>query len=253
MMKKLLVTLLFLAYCIPAHADTTTGLVGWWKLDEGTGTNAGDSSGQGNNGTLSGSTLPSWVPGKIGPYALSFDGSSSYVSLGTKTIGYTNLTVAAWVKITGSTCVDGDYNGIVSKNGYNDFIICYQCGGSGEGTTGQFGGYEGPSGPSVFSNVLINDGNWHHVVLTSDGAYENSYVDGQFQNKEARSGNVPDTSAAITIGVYSYLWQYFPGFIDDVRIYNRALSEQDVLELYNQGLGGHQINNAVINNAVINQ
>src|SRR5450830_343970 len=54
------------------------GLVGYWSFNEGTSTKATDFSGHGNNGTLSGSTLPTWVAGKLGG-ALSFDGTS-YIS-----------------------------------------------------------------------------------------------------------------------------------------------------------------------------
>jgi len=56
------------------------GLVGYWKFDDGTGMQATDFSGNGNRGTLSGSTLPTWTSGKKGE-ALSFDGSTSYVDI----------------------------------------------------------------------------------------------------------------------------------------------------------------------------
>src|ERR1019366_5109600 len=59
--------------------NTTTGLVGWWKLDDGSGTSAADSSGTGNTGTLTNG--PAWTTGGMNNGALSFNGTNSYVSI----------------------------------------------------------------------------------------------------------------------------------------------------------------------------
>src|SRR5208337_5675022 len=72
------------------------GLVGWWRFDEGSGTIAGDSSGNGNNGTIYGAT---WVTGKYGD-ALSFDGASNYVSIPYNPIfnfGTGSFSVGVWI------------------------------------------------------------------------------------------------------------------------------------------------------------
>ena len=80
----LLTVLLFGGFFFQFHtasADITTGLVGYWTFDEGSGTTAVDSSGNGNTGTLNGSmTGNDWVPGKYGS-SLDFDGSDDYINV----------------------------------------------------------------------------------------------------------------------------------------------------------------------------
>lgn len=81
------------------HLQAQTGPVGWWKLDEGTGTTTADSSGSGNNGTLVNS--PAWVSGRVGPGALSFGGTTSYVNVtnsgNLNNLYQTGMTVTAWI------------------------------------------------------------------------------------------------------------------------------------------------------------
>lgn len=93
------------------------GLVGYWSFNEGTSTIAHDYSGHGNNGTLEGSTLPQWVPGKFGD-ALSFDGSTSYVDLGNNSAIKVPLpiTVSAWVKLSNLATY---YNVLATDGGPN--------------------------------------------------------------------------------------------------------------------------------------
>jgi len=100
-MRKLIIFILFLTSSSVANADISTGLVGWWKFDEGSGSSAFDSSGNGNAGTLVGS--PGYGAGKIGQDALSFNGSSQYVSVGN--VGNIQ-TISYWVK-AGSTTTNG--------------------------------------------------------------------------------------------------------------------------------------------------
>src|SRR5665213_2140916 len=102
-MKKLLLLILPILFALPnfAHADITTGLVGWWKFDEGSGSTAIDSSGNGFNGTER--TSPTYVVGKIGPYALSLNGTNQNVTTSYVQTGITQYTIAAWVKMTASS------------------------------------------------------------------------------------------------------------------------------------------------------
>jgi hypothetical protein len=78
------------------------GLVGWWRFDEGSGSVATDSSGNGNKGTINGA---SWATGKYGD-ALSFDGASNYVSMSHNSVlsfGTGNFSAGAWIKTTDTT------------------------------------------------------------------------------------------------------------------------------------------------------
>ena len=78
-MKWIVLAMFLICFCPSfVRADIVSGLVGWWKFDEGSGTSAYDSSGSGNTGTLGNS--PTWGGGKIGPYALSFNGANQSVT-----------------------------------------------------------------------------------------------------------------------------------------------------------------------------
>src|SRR3990167_8862308 len=82
---------------IAIAAAPTSGLVGYWNFDEGSGATVADSSGNGNNGTLSGG--PTWVTGKVGSGALSFDGTNDYINIPSSAL-YDfagDFTVSAWV------------------------------------------------------------------------------------------------------------------------------------------------------------
>ncbi|MDE2038180.1 MAG: hypothetical protein KGI69_03105, partial [Patescibacteria group bacterium] len=88
------------AYAPQAHADITTGLVGYWKLDEGSGTTATDTSSTGDNGTINNGAT--YVTGKIGPYALQVASSSNqYVNVpDNAALNPSAITVSAWVDLT---------------------------------------------------------------------------------------------------------------------------------------------------------
>src|SRR5262249_44391850 len=96
--RFLLIVFLLVFFSVPVYADITTGLVGWWKLTDGAGTSAADSSGGGHTGTLVNS--PSWVVGKIWPFALSFNGANQYVNLNYSFPVGTALSYSAWIKST---------------------------------------------------------------------------------------------------------------------------------------------------------
>lgn len=246
-MKKTLFGLLLLgSICIarpPGWVQLTTvpsaggptnvvnGLVGWWKFDEGTGLVALDSSGNLNAGTINGGC--SYVTGQVGPYALSFDGSSGYVSL--PTVGYSSysgdFTICAWVKLDtligetiagwGNGGVPNYYQYVFSLDASGVIYLTYYNGASSYLT-----------GPTVATNV------WTHVCVTvttagnvtlfangvgtSLSGTANPIVSRPDYNR-TYIGKSPNDSASA----------YFKGSLDDVRIFNRALSADEVLDLYN--------------------
>ena len=214
----------------------TSGLVGYWNFDEGTGTTAGDSSGNGNTGTLVNG--PTWTTGKVGSGALQFDGVNDYVNMGDPVsgifdFGSTNpFTVSAWFK-TSSLAVD---RAIVTKSLSNNnqgyFMRVTQStnllqvrirDGSGNQT-------------NINSNAAVSNGLWHHGVMVVDRNAQllRLYVDGS-QNGSADISNVGSLSNtdSFRIGVFNGLANYFTGSIDEVRTYNRALSPQEIIDLYN--------------------
>jgi hypothetical protein len=196
------------------------GLMGWWRFDENTGATASDNSTNGNSGTLQGSPLPSWVTGKYGN-ALQFDGSQNYVQIpDSQSLKPTNITITAWIN---PTSVSGDT--IYSK----DFPVCtlrYS-----EGS---------PSSPyptfiltilgtqyEIVSSMAITYGAWNYIAATFDGTTMNLYVNGQLAATATHAGSIGWDTAVATIAKNSW-GGYGAGIIDEVQIYNRALSATEI-------------------------
>jgi hypothetical protein len=199
------------------------GLTTWWKFDEGTETTAYDSAGS-NNGTIYGGAT--WTTGKIAG-ALSFNGSSNYIDCGSGPSNYDNITVMAWMKTsTNGVLVSNRYNNGSYGTWYTLSSTCIELGGNNNGV-----------GYAYFTfNTSTLDGLWHHVVYTKDGTNNAIYVDGspdqQFTSNADISWSVPLYIGKKWNKIYDISW--FNGVIDDVRIYNRALSAAEVALLYAQ-------------------
>ncbi len=218
------------------------GLVGYWSFNEGTSTIAHDFSGNGNNGTLSGSTLPAWTSGKFGN-GLSFDGSTSYVDIANSSGVADNLsamTVSAWFKTTNTS---GNGQNIVAKDtSVNNGVgwALFTDGGSAFICLGVSGSVYTCAG----TTANVADGKWHHAVWTMTGnsfAAQTIYIDGIAQSLSNVSGG---TVSSFSNGVDIYIGadagsasndQKFNGSIDEVRIYNRALTATEVAGLYQSG------------------
>ncbi len=199
-------------------------IVGWWKLDETEGGNAGDSSSNNNVGKLFGN--PRWRPsaGKVGG-ALEFDGVDDYV----ETDYATDLpvwTVAVWVNSPAAP-KSAMPSGPVHRE--KNYQINWDHGDpTFRGAAGiQVGGiWHGAS----FGNLQGNT--WYHLAATYDGENLRAYKDGDLiTNNSAPSGHPEAESATLKFGKHSTSSDYFGGTIDDVRIYNYALSKGEIEEL----------------------
>jgi len=202
-------------------------LVAYWNFDEGSGDIAHDSSGNGNNGTIHGAT---WVDNAACGKTLSFDGEKNYVDCGhTNSLTLTTFSVSAWIKIE-----DGDGSSlVVNKGGYgydppgknSNYAISVR--------DNKFsGGFEEHGGADyeVESSETYNDGNWHFVVVTYDKKNLILYVDGDEVGREETSADPElNNTSPLTIGKNSLLDdRYFNGQVDEVRIYNYALSKSQI-------------------------
>lgn len=230
----------------------TAGLVGYWKMDEaswnGTAGEVIDSSGTGNNGTAAGGV--STIFGKFGN-AGNFNGSSGYVNTVNSVFFTTEFTVEAWFyksiwKDTGVPDLNaGRMEVILSKwdrlpsadVGYR-FERWY--GGGYFGIIVSSGvDFGGVSANVPESSVPLNQ--WNHAVATfKGGQFLRLYLNGSLV-AESTSGIYSQVTDAANfphkIGVMSHGYGQFNGLIDDVRIYNRALSSQEISSLYNSGNG----------------
>ncbi len=194
---------------------SSAGLIGHWKLDEGTGTIAFDSSGLGNDGTLGGD--PQWVAGIMGG-ALDLDGSDDYVAIDAIADDLTtnNFTVSLWIKST--QMGEGTVIGSNTTGSGHDFIFGVQQG----LLLVEAGGYN-------TYPPKISDNQWHFIAYVRDGNKAYAYTDGVLVGTETPSGN-PAGQARWSIGQEwdSSPSDEFRGMVDDARFYNYALSGAEI-------------------------
>jgi chitodextrinase len=211
-----------------AGTPPTSGLLGYWNFDEDTGTVAHDSSGNGYNGTVFGAT---WAPGKIGS-ALSFNGTTNYVVTGN--IAFANaFSISAWVNaaVTPQTAFgriaetqynEGLYLGVNASGTSYKFIV-----NGAAGATGTCGAAYGcAEGGTVTSG-------WHLVTATYSGTTAILYVD-QAQVATETFTAPADLSLPLYIGrYYGGSGNGWNGVLDEVRLYNRALTSTEISAIYN--------------------
>jgi hypothetical protein len=211
-------------------------IVGLWHFDEDYGHVAFDSSGNKNDGILKPNPPgPDWTTGQVGG-ALNFNGVNDYVDLGDETnldLSGT-ITVEAWIKTTRSyyQIVYSKYAGSsttrspsagLSPDGYGRFLI----------------GIE----PAIrLSSTPVNDGNWHHIAYVFiPSTNMDIYVDGVLSNGALTGtipSSIPHSTAEPRIGSVANGGDPFEGFMDEVAIWDKALTPDDILLHYTNGLIG---------------
>ncbi|CAK0777787.1 exported hypothetical protein [Gammaproteobacteria bacterium] len=220
-----------------AHAGLNDGLVAYYPFNG----NANDESGKGNNGQAFGATLDKDRLGKQNSAYL-FDGSSNYIQLidnGTLGIGLQSYSIAAWIKPVSPT-----NNGRIFSKGSSGCVTGYmmRMGGPSGNHLHLENAFNGQCHVYFYSNQDIVDGNWHFVV----GAVDRSvgakiYIDGNLDSSQEVDTSSYDLSNSRnpTIGKNDVdNGEHFNGNIDDVRIYNRALSAQEVTDLFQNNPNG---------------
>src|SRR3989344_1530141 len=217
----------------------TNGLVGYWTFDgkDIYTTTAIDRSGSGNNGTLTNGPVP--TIGKIGQ-ALKFDGVDDYVDVPhNSTLEITgSVTISAWINYLTNT-VDSNET-FVSKGECYNTICPYELDVQRSSRFIRFTHNDGSAGQDALAtpNDVVSPGVWQHIVAVRDsGAVTRSiYVNGLLQVGPTAYTKAPTASGdAFRIGDMDPAAQPFSGQIDDVRIYNRALTADEVYQLYNSG------------------
>ncbi len=212
--------------------DTTTDPVAWWKYDDDTGETAVDSSGNGITATLV--NTPTWITGKLG-YALSLASASQEYATATNTLlnnitgndAAGNLTLSAWVYRTGAgnTYVIGKI-GAVGTGGFGMLI-----GNQGEVYCRTDNGTTYQDSYTAISKVPAST--WTHLAVVRNGTSCRVYVNATDSTSTAASHTLSGNTNAVHVGARSGAPQdYFPGWIDDVRIYNRALTASEISTMY---------------------
>lgn len=202
-------------------------LTGHWEFEEGSGTVVGDSSDNGNDGMLYGDG-DEWVTGRIGG-GLEFDGSNDYVDLGNDaSLGMTEeITIEAWVMSEDI----GSRQGIVTTStGAPRWAVEIR------NSKLRFFAYpKDGSDYQLLGNTLLSSDTWYHVVAvySVSKGYTKVYLNGDGDGSELRSVELGRTLEGVNIGRYEAIGGYFNGIIDNVRIYDAALNDSEVLALYN--------------------
>ena len=219
-----------------AILDPHPGLVGWWRFDEGTGSFANDSSGNGNSGNVNNAL---WVNGKYGN-ALQFNGTAlSYLEVpdAPSLRGFSAFTILYWVNIplgleseadtwffkVGKAADWREWN--LGWQGWSDsFTLSFN------NETGTSQRYDGPP------NYYLTANQWYHVVGTYDGTYLRIYINGVELGSGANVGShttqILNDPVRITSGAADSGKSFT---IDEIRIYNRALSSAEIQADFQSG------------------
>lgn len=220
---------LFFGWSACAHAATlikpanTLGLIGWWRFDEESGSIARDSSGQGNNGSLNEMDNTNWTMGVVGT-ALQFDGGTGeHVSVPhSASLSPTSaVTVLGWAK----PITYGSGAATFVEKAYGTSYILY-LESSLQGMIFNVNGID-----CLSDSTIIALSAWQHIAATYDGTIVRFYVDGIEKGTCDNVGSVGTDSSDVKIGNDDTLTTAFDGHLDDVRIYNRALSRNEILQI----------------------
>lgn len=192
------------------------GLIAFWKLDG----NGNDSSG--NNNHLTNVNNVTFSSGKIGSAASFSDGKyfTSEVQIGGEE-NVENFTFSLWIKTTQTS---GSNRMISAAGGYNYYFMEYG---------GQI--YANFGGSQFNSSSSVNDGNWHHVVVTYNRIKLRIYIDGELESDGDETGLTP--LSYVFLGSDDAGNQSLSGSLDSVGIWDRALTSQEVSAIYNNGSG----------------
>jgi hypothetical protein len=216
MCRRLISFVLLLS--IALTGTTKAELVGWWRFDEGSGTVANDSSGNGNDGTFNGD--PQWVDGILGG-ALEFDGTDDYIEVpdNESLHLWERFTLAAWIYQ-----VESSSSRIIDKIG------------AGTANGPHLDTHPGTklrscSGTCISTTTDHTLDEWHHVAVTFDEGYVKLYVDGYIEAEGSAPSPLAGNSLPLRIGADSDGRSLFHGLIDDARVYNLALTEAEILAI----------------------
>ena len=210
---------------VQVTVDNTTpppaaGLVGAYSFNEGTGTTLTDRSGTGNNGTVAGA---SWSTAGKNAGALSFDGVNDQVTVAdANSLDLTRMTLEAWVF---PTALGGLWRTVLLKEqpGQLVYALYSNTDTSRPSAHVYVGGDRDTRGTAA---LPLNA--WTHLAATYDGTTLRLYVNGVQASSQAVAGSILTSSGALRLGGNTVWSEWFAGRLDDVRIYNRALSAAEV-------------------------
>lgn len=221
----------FISAQVPNYVPTN-GLVGYWPFNG----NANDASGNANNGTNNGATLTTDRFGNANS-AYSFNGTSNYINL--NIVLTSPFSISLWVNVNqfksyayGSTFIGSKIIGTINNNYPN---TGFECGLDGVQSNYGIHGCAFYNNTNISSNNLLTLNNWKYVVCTYDGINLKYYDNGQLIGSASGVYNL--NQSKLTVGarlVYNNNSPYFflDGKVDDIGVWNRALTQQEITSLY---------------------
>ena len=226
-------------------AGTSAGPVAAWSFDDGSGTVARDSSPNGNTGTLLNG--PTWTTGRHGG-ALLFDGVDDRVIVSdSNSLDLTSkATLSAWVY---PTAPPTSYRTILQKGTvFEEEVSAYYLFASGISRTGGVGNYPygggSPNGQccaSVAGPSVLQANTWTHVAVTYNGSRLRFYVNGVLVAIRSAFGPFEPNVNPLWIGGNEVYGSAFKGKLDDIRIYNRVLTQTEIQQEMGTGLPATEI------------
>ena len=220
---------------LDVNTTLLNGLVGWWKFDETSGTVAYDSSGNRNDGNLTNG--PTWTDGKIGG-ALSFDGHNDRVKLAHNMInGLIDITVSFWFLENQNNTDLHHFFSAASLTTDNRFLLALN-------STGKFYYYDTENGKTKISFQYSETFTiWSNIVLVRSVSGAELFINGTLKAETSFTNTnlaIPQNGFWLggdqdSVGGGWSTTQQLNGLLDDVRIYDRALSAEEVQTLYNLG------------------
>jgi len=211
----------------PAAPPLSQNLMAAYAFNEGTGSSVPDASGHGNSGTLSNTT---WTTsGKYGN-ALAFNGTSATVNIPDSASLHltTGMTLEAWVYPTN---VAGAWRDVIMK-GSDEYYLEATSSAGPPATGGK------TIGGALTGSSALPANTWSHLAGTYDGTTLRLYVNGAEVASRAQTGSIATTTNPLQIGGDSFFGQYFQGMIDEVRVYNRALTPAEIQTDMNTPVAG---------------
>ena len=206
-------------WTITTPPPSTANLVAAFGFEEGTGATTADSSGTGNNGTLSNAT---WTTAGRYGNALSFNGTNAWVTvLDSNSLDLTTaMTLEAWVRPAAVTS-------------WRTVLLKERTGGLAYGLYGSDGArptaWIRTSGDyHADGTALVPTAAWTHLAATYDGATLRLYVNGAQVGTRTISGTLTTSTSALRIGGNVVWGEYFNGLIDEVRVYSRVLTAAEI-------------------------
>jgi hypothetical protein len=260
MKNKLLFTAILFAITTNTFSQVpnyvpTNGLVGYWPFNG----NVIDESGNGNNGTVNGASLATDRFGNANS-AYSFDGVNDFISVAhsnSLTFNQNQLSISVWIYVIGWPPANTIEDYFITKQlnagnnqiGFHFYI--YDGGTITSSKSANFRYKNGPSSLQMQSSVQnLNSGQWYQLIMVHDSNLDKLYFNGSLISSYSSSDIGGNNTGNLFFGCFNNLTAFYNGKLDDIGIWNRALTQCEIQNLYNSQLGSANTSSTITQTAL---